>query len=190
MSNKQNPWAKATVEKARGPMGGRIVPEKFNGTAPSSNIGGWEDASARRSASMSNTARDGAGSGAAQTDAGPTQSPPTPAPNGRDKGNRRNPWAPRSLSEVARAKGPRQGPRASSQASSMTGLARGGGAKLPLSPDRHQQPALPEPRPSFPKAAAPRGGKPVPAPPSSGNMSGMMQGGSGVMPGRSDLSST
>jgi hypothetical protein len=72
----------------------------------------------------------------------------------------------------------------------MTSLARKGGAKIPLSPGRHQQPVLPEPVPSFPKAAAPRGGKPVPAPRSSGSMAGVIQGPKGIRPGQSDLTST
>ena len=188
MTEKKNPWANEAVDKARGPFGGQIVPEKFNGTAPAANIGGWEDAGMRRAASMSNTARNGAGAGASQTDRGPDQKPPTPAPGG-GTGNKSNPWAPTSLQEHMRAHGNRQGPRASSTASSMTSMARKGGAKIPLSPDRHQQAALPEPTPSFPKAAGPRGGKPVPAPKGSGSMSGAIQGARGVNPGQSDLSS-
>ena len=190
MTKKKNPWAGEAVEKGRGPFGGQIVPEKFNGTAPAANIGGWEDARARSAATMSSTARDGAGAGAAQTNAGPNQKPPTPAPTGRDKGNRSNPWAKASQQESTLAHGARQGSSAASMASSMTSLARKGGRKIPLSPGRQAQAALPEPVPSFPKAAAPRGGKPVPAPKGSGSMAGVIQGPKGIRPGQSDLSST
>jgi hypothetical protein len=186
MTQKQNPWARETIEKGRGPFGGKIVPEKFNGTAPAANIGGWEDANTRRAATMSNTARRGSGAGASQTDKGPDQKPPTPAPGG-GTGNKANPWAPPSQQEHMRAKGARQGSSAASMASSMTSLARKGGAKIPLSPDRQAQAALPEPAPSFPKAAAPRGGKPVPAPKGSGSMAGVIQGPKGINPGQSNL---
>ena len=177
------------VDKGIGPFGSKIVPEKFNQTAPADNIGGWEDARGRSAATMNTTARRGAGAGASQTNAGPAQKPPTPSPNGRDKGNRPNPWAKSSQQEHARAKGPNQGPRAEASGRRLASTARNGSVKIPLSPQRHQQPVLPEPVPSFPKAAAPRGGKPVPAPSTSGSMAGVIQGAKGVKPGQSDLSS-
>lgn len=173
------------IEKATGPFGSKIIPEKFNGTAPAANIGGFEDAQPKRGLIGSSTARRGAGAGAAQTNATPTQRPPSAYPGQAGKA-KPNPLAPTSLSQVKMAKGSSQGGRA--EGSTMASFARSGGKKVPMNPTRHQQPALPAAAPSFPKATGPKG-LPVPAPKPSGTMSGVMQGGKGTPTGRSNLSS-
>ena len=174
------------VEKAREPVGGKIKPERWNGAANAETVGGFGDAAAQPSLRMVNTARRGAGAGAAKTTASPTMSPPTPSPGQKGKA-KPNPLAPTSLRQASAAKGSSQGGSGEAAGMRMARVARGGNKKIPMNPTRHQQPVLPAANPSFPKATGPAG-KPVPAPNSRGKMNGVIQGRKGIKPGQSDLS--
>ena len=89
-----------------------------------------------------------------------------------------------------KAKGPNQGLNGTNTSRAMAALARGGGktgSPGAGAPQRHAQPSLPTPQPTHPEAAAPYK-PPVPMPTRRTPMSGTMQNGTGVRPGRSDLS--
>jgi hypothetical protein len=176
--------------KAVESSGSKIMPEKFNGAADGGTIGGWGDAAAKPSLAMGPTGRDGVGVNAKQSNATPTTSPPTPAPNGRDMGNRANPLAPASMTMADEAKGPNQKMSGERAAMGHAKMARSGGvvgAPRGGDPQRHAQPSLPTPNPTFPEAAAPFKA-PVPMPTSRGRMSGTIQSGKGVRTGSSNLS--
>lgn len=172
------------IEKAVPPRNTPMVP----GPAGSGQtIGGYVDARAPRAHKTGATAMDGAGTQAFQTDRDPTMSPPSPAPNGRDKGNRANPLAPGSMRMASKARGSSQGGSAAAASSTLTSLARGGGKVGGPGvghPIRHQTGPVPAPAPAPASApfqtAAPmaRGG---------GNMTGQIQNGRGTKPGRSRI---
>lgn len=175
------------VEKAREPVGSKIKPERWNGAANTDTVGGFGDAAAPANQRMAGTARRGSGAGAAKTTESPTMTPPTPYPGQKGKA-KPNPLAPTSLRQSSMAKGSSQGRSGEAAGRAMANVARKGNVKLPMNPTRHQQAVLPAPTPSFPKATGPAG-KPVPAPNTSGKMTGAIQGRKGVNPGQSSLKS-
>ena len=176
--------------KAVESSGSKIMPEKFNGAADGGTIGGWGDAAAKPGIAMGATAMNGRGVNANQSNATPTTAPATPAPDGRDMGNRANPLAPAGMAMAADTKGPSQKMSGERAAMSHASLARSGGVvggPRGGEPKRHAQPVLPTPTPTFPAAAAPFKA-PVPMPTARGGMSGVIQGGTGVRTGSSNLS--
>jgi len=176
--------------KAVESSGSKIIPERFNGAANPTTIGGYGDASVKPAMQMGSTAMDGRGVNANQSNATPTTSPPTPAPDGKDMGNRPNPLAPAKMTMATEAKGASQQMSGERAAMGHASLARKGGVVGSArggAPQRHAQPALPTPVPTFP-SATPTHKSPVPMPAKRGRMAGVIQGGSGVRPGGSNLS--
>ena len=176
--------------KAVESSGSKIKPERFNGAANPTTIGGFGDASVKPGMQMGSTAMNGRGVNARQSNATPTTSPPTPAPDGRDMGNRSNPLAPASMRMADDAKGASQKMSGERAAMGHANLARSGGvvgSPRGGTPQRHAQPALPTPTPTFP-TATPANKAPVPMPTKRGRMNGVIQGGSGVSSGGSNLS--